>query len=119
MLTLGLVASGGSDMPVANANPWEGVRALVVREIEGLVGKRIIGPDERLSILDALRVYTYNGAFGDFAENRWGSIEIGKAADFVFVSHDVTSMSPAEIVDVQTVATYVGGQCVYAAGILD
>src|SRR6266545_1563300 len=43
MLTLGLVASGGSDMPVANANPWEGVRALVVREIEGLVGKRIIG----------------------------------------------------------------------------
>ena len=71
------------------------------------------GINQKVSIEEALRLYTLNGAYASFEENIKGSIEIGKLADLVVLASDPTKVDPLGIKDIQVERTIVGGETVY------
>ncbi len=62
---------------------------------------------------EVLTLYTRNGAYIGFEEDRKGSLEPGKLADFIAVDRDVLAVPPDELKDVQVLMTFVGGVLVY------
>lgn len=106
----GIIEGAGSDVPVTPISPWWGIWAAVVRK--DLATGEVIAPEERLTISEALRLYTYNGAYVGFEENKKGSLEPGKLADFIVVDRDVMSVPSDELKDVHVFETFVGGQSV-------
>ena len=103
----------GSDWPVAPATPLEGIYAAATRRT--LDGKNPNGwvPEQKIAVEEALRAYTADAAFAQFAEPRKGTLEKGKLADFVLLDRDITRVPPAEIRDAKVRMTVVGGRIVY------
>ncbi len=101
----GLVVVSGSDCPVENISPILGLWAATARKSV---------PEEALTVEEALRTYTVNAACSSFEEQKRGSIEVGKLADFTVLSDDLFSVSPDRIRDVSVEMTIVGGRAVYA-----
>jgi hypothetical protein len=108
----GIVAGAGSDVPVTPLSPWWGVWAAVARR--ELTNGNVITPEERITVVQALEMYTRNGAYIGFEEKQKGSLESGKFADFIVIDRDILSIQPDQIKDVQVLKTYVGGELVYA-----
>ena len=63
--------------------------------------------------MEALKLYTINAAYHSYDEERLGSIEVGKLADFVVLGRDILSISTEEIIDIPVDMTLVGGKIVY------
>ena len=76
---------------------------------------RALGPQEKISRQEALRIATNNNAFATWEEKVKGSIEPGKLADFLVLSGDFLSIPEDEILKLHPLATYVGGRKVYSA----
>jgi predicted amidohydrolase YtcJ len=76
---------------------------------------RVLGPQEKISRQEALRIATNNNAFTTWEEKVKGSIEPGKLADFVVLSGDFMTIPEEEILKLHPMATYVGGRKVYSA----
>jgi len=72
-----------------------------------------IGPQEKLSPMQALRSYTINGAYGSFEEEIKGSIEVGKLADMAVLSENPLEVDPWEIKNITVEKTIIGGEIVY------
>ena len=106
----GIVEGAGSDVPVTPLTPWWGIWSAVVRK--ELASNQVLAPEERLTVLEALRLYTWNGAYVGFEENEKGSLEPGKLADFIVVDRDVLSVPEDQLKDVQVLETYIDGQLV-------
>jgi predicted amidohydrolase YtcJ len=77
----GVIMASGSDYGVATHNPWMGFYALLTRK-EQKTGQAF-GPEETVGIEDALRSFTWNGAYLTYEEDFKGSLEVGKIADLV------------------------------------
>lgn len=103
----------GSDWFVAPPTPLEGIYAAVTRRT--LDDKNPDGwiPEQKISVEDALRGYTTNAAFASFDDDRKGSLERGKLADFVLLGQDITRVPPETIRDVKVLMTVVGGRVVF------
>ena len=118
MLDHHLVVVSGSDYagpnPETNApnNPFVPLYYYVSRKTRD---GRALGPHEKISREEALRIATYNNAFATWEENVKGSIEPGKLADFLVLSGDFMTIPEGEILKLHPLATYVGGRKVYAA----
>ncbi len=106
----------GSDWDVAPPAPLEGIYAAVTRRTlddrnpEGWV------PQQKITVEEALRAYTSEAAYAEFAERRKGTLEVGKLADFVLLDRDLTRIPTPEIRHVRVLATVVGGETVYEGG---
>jgi predicted amidohydrolase YtcJ len=74
---------------------------------------KVYGPEQRISPEEAIRVWTMGSAFSVFEEDRKGSIEVGKLADFVVLSADPTEVPVDTIKDIEVLTTVVGGAVVY------
>jgi predicted amidohydrolase YtcJ len=74
---------------------------------------QVLAPEERITVLEALTLYTRNGAYAGFEEDKKGSLAAGKLADFIVVDRDVLSVPTDELKDVQVLQTWVGGERVY------
>ena len=74
---------------------------------------QIIGPDERISVLDGLKALTIDGAHQYFEDNRKGSIEVGKLADLVILTANPTKVDPAAIKAIKVAETIKGGKSVF------
>ena len=74
---------------------------------------QIVAPEEAISVMDAIRVYTWNGAYLGKEEALKGSIEIGKLADLVVIDRDILNVPNKEIMDIQVMMTIVGGEIIY------
>lgn len=105
----------GSDWFVAPPTPLEGIYAAVTRQT--LDGKNPDGwvPEQKISVEEALKSYTIRAAYASFEENIKGSIKPGKLADFVILEKNLFEINPAEIRNVKTLRTSVGGKFVYSA----
>jgi predicted amidohydrolase YtcJ len=79
---------------------------------KGMSGK-VWGPDERVSIQDAIRAYTINSAYINFDETRKGTLEPGKLADMVVLADDLLTIDPDRLKDVRIDMTIVGGTVLY------
>jgi len=101
----GVLIAGGSDCPVEPISPLLGVHALVARESF---------PEERVTVEEAMRIYTVNAAYASFEEDVKGSIEPGKLADFTVLSHNPLTTEPKRIRDIEVEMTIVGGKIVYS-----
>jgi predicted amidohydrolase YtcJ len=107
----GIIEGAGSDVFVTPISPWWGIWSAVVRR--ELQSGQILAPEERITVEQALTLYTRNGAYVGFEEHEKGSLESGKFADFIVVDRDVLSVPAEELKDVQVLRTYVGGNLVY------
>jgi len=114
----GAVLCFGTDWPGTSAseypiNPMLGLYAAVTRQT--LTGEPAGGwfPEQRISMEEAIRAYTYNTAYANFEEKIKGSIEVHKVADLVVLTKNLLQASPREILDTKVVMTIVGGKIVY------
>jgi predicted amidohydrolase YtcJ len=105
----------GSDSPVAPINPLYGVYAAVTRRT--LDDKNPNGwiPEQKISVEEAIRAFTWGSAYAEFQENVKGTLEIGKLADLVIISDDLFTMDPVKIRDTKVLLTVVDGKVVYEA----
>ena len=113
LLDSGATLAFGSDWFVAPATPLEGIYAAVTRRT--LDGKNPDGwvPEQKITVEEALKAYTVNGAYASFEEDIKGTLEPGKLADFVVLDRDITAIDPAEIWDMKVQQTWVGGKKVF------
>jgi predicted amidohydrolase YtcJ len=109
-LDAGIPLAGSSDSSVSDYNPWVGMYGAVTRTT---VAGRVLGREERISVLEALRSYTIGGAYATGLERIKGSIEPGKMADLVLLPHDPLSIAAEELRETKPLATMVGGRWVF------
>jgi hypothetical protein len=112
----GVVMASGSDYGVATHNPWMGFYALLTRKDQKT--GQVFGPEETVGIEDALRSYTWNGAYLTYEESFKGSLEAGKAADLVVLDlADIREIerSPEILLEMdrRVLLTLVGGEVRY------
>lgn len=109
----GILTAIGSDAPITHPNPMNSFfGALNRRDIR--TGDPV-GLDQRIHVKDMVRMFTYNGAYASFEEDRKGSLEPGKLADIVILDRDLLRADPAHITDVKVRYTVIDGQIVYQA----
>jgi predicted amidohydrolase YtcJ len=106
----GILVAGSSDAPVIGASPFVGIRDAVLRRTDG---GAIIAPAEALSPADALALYTRNAALATWAEERLGTLEVGKLADFVVVDRDPLAATPEAVAETEVRLTVVGGRVAF------
>jgi predicted amidohydrolase YtcJ len=111
-LDAGIRVAAGSDFDPGPFDPRMGIQGMVTRT--GWNGETW-GANQRITVEEALRVNTLNGAYNSHEEAIKGSITPGKLADFVVLADDLLSMDHAKIKDVEIVRTVVGGNIVYQA----
>jgi len=70
-------------------------------------------PEEKVTVAEAVRAYTVNGAFAEFAESFKGTIEPGKAADLVALDRNIFAVSPEEIGGARVEMTIFDGKIIY------
>jgi len=109
----GVIISGGSDWPVGLYNPLIGLDILVNHRFGPEENSEVLNSEEGLSVLQALRVYTYNGAYTAFEEDEKGSLEEGKLADMAVLSDDILSVASTKIREIKIDQTYVDGRLVF------
>ncbi|HUK24177.1 MAG TPA: amidohydrolase [Terriglobales bacterium] len=107
----GIVEAAGSDVPVTPLSPWWGIWSAVVRK--ELQTGTVLAPEERITVEQALALYTRNGAYAGFEEHEKGTLSRGKLADFVVIDRDPLSVPPDQLKDITVLRTYVAGQEVY------
>lgn len=105
--------SFGSDWFVAPPTPLEGIYAAVTRRTLDEKNPGGWVPGQKITVEQALKGYTINGAYASFEEKIKGSLEPGKLADFVVLAKDITTIDPVEIRNVKVLRTVVGGQTVF------
>ena len=98
---------------MGNYNPFIGLDILVNHRFGPEEGGAPLNPAESLTVLQALRVYTYNSAYTAFEEHEKGSLEEGKLADLAVLAEDILALPPTRIRDLEVDQTYVGGRLVY------
>ncbi|MBV8459355.1 MAG: amidohydrolase [Candidatus Eremiobacteraeota bacterium] len=108
----GIHVAGHSDSPISAADPMLRIGDMVTRKSSRGI---VYGAGQRVSIQEAVKAWTLDGAFATFEENTKGSITTGKLADFVVLGADPRSVAPDDIKHVAILQTYVGGKCVYDA----
>ena len=103
----------GSDFPVESPNPFHGLAVAISRE--DAQGQPPGGwmPEQTLILAEALAAFTRGGAFAGFAEDRLGSLEKGKLADFIFIDRDIFQATPDQIRDTQVLETWLAGRKVW------
>ncbi len=103
----------GSDAPVIDPNPWPAIYSAVTR---GVAGGQPLGLKERVSVEQALRMYTMGGAVSEGTGAFKGSVKAGKLADLVLVDADPTSVEPWQLQNIGAALTILGGNVVWERG---
>lgn len=114
MLDNGIRVANSSDAPVIYPDWKQGVQSAVLRESKA-TGK-VSGPEQCITVQEALATYTVNGAWLDHMEDIKGSIEVGKLADFCILDDDILTMEARGIKEIGTLMTIVGGDVFFDAG---
>jgi predicted amidohydrolase YtcJ len=112
LLDAGIPAAAGSDFSPGPFDPRMGIQGMVTRR--GWNGETW-GANQRITVEEALRVNTLNGAYNSHEENIKGSITPGKLADFVVLAQDLHTVDQEKIKDIEIFRTVAGGVVMYQA----
>ena len=112
MIDAGVRFALSSDAPVASHRPMDTIASAVLRTT---VSGDVIGGDQALSVDEAVRACTIDAAASYFADDRLGTLEVGKLADVVVLDAELFATPTAAIADVAVDMTVVGGEIAYAA----
>jgi predicted amidohydrolase YtcJ len=113
LIDSGAVIANGSDFPVELANPMHGMYASVARKSRAGLPENGWRLEDGLTREETLHSFTLAAAYAALQEDRLGSLEPGKWADFIVVDRDFFVIPEAEIDDIQVLQTWVGGEMVY------
>jgi len=106
----------GSDTPVEEADVLKGLYSAAARKRWDEPHTEPWYGEEAVSMWDALRAFTYGGAYAAAEEHYRGTLSPGMLADFVVLTGDILAVDdPETLKEVHVAATYVGGECVYEA----
>ncbi len=111
----GAVIASGSDFPVELSNPFHGLYAAVTRKDRDDKPDGGWYADQALTRAEALHSFTLAAAYAAHQEDRLGSLEPGKWADFIIIDRDYFDVPASEIDDIVVLQTWVGGRKVYDA----
>ncbi|WP_318246846.1 amidohydrolase [Bacillus norwichensis] len=106
----GIPAAIASDSPVTDFDPLRGIYTAVTRKSSS---GEVIGEENRVSLLEAIRMYTLNGAYASFEENIKGSIEPGKLADLILLDRSIVQAGIDELLEAEVEWTMIDGEMVY------
>ena len=107
----GIRVAGASDYTPGPYEPMMAIQSMVTRTD---YADRDWGPRQKITVDEALRVGTINGAYASFEEDIKGSITPGKLADFVILEQDPHTVDPDQIINIPVVRTVVGGKTVHS-----
>jgi len=116
LLESGAALASGSDFPVELANPWHGLYAAITRQDRGGEPDGGWYADQSLTRAEALHSFTLAAAYAAHQEDRLGSLEPGKWADFILIDRDYFQVPASEIDDIEVLETWVGGERMFQAG---
>jgi len=109
-LDAGIRVPGASDYTPGPYDPLMAIQSMVTRkDYKG----RVWGPNQKVTVDEALTITTINGAYASSEEQLKGSITAGKLADFVVLEKDPHDVNPDEIMNIKVNRTVVGGKTVY------
>ncbi|WP_316233125.1 amidohydrolase [Bradyrhizobium sp. SZCCHNPS2010] len=110
-LDAGLHPAASSDAPVSTTDPFKNLFTMTTRMSNR---RTVLGPDQVLSMAEALHAYTYCGAYTQFAEHEIGRLVPGQAADIAVLSDDLFAIEPAHLEhDVHCDLTLLNGKVVF------
>ncbi len=120
LFAAGVIVGGGSDhmqkigslRAINPYNPFLGMATAITRRAKWYESQ--LHPEEALTREEAIRFYTRNNAYLLFNENRVGTLETGKRADFIVLDRDILTCPEEEIRNIRVVSTYMDGRPVYA-----
>jgi predicted amidohydrolase YtcJ len=112
-LDSGIIVPGASDYTPGPFEPLMAIQSMVTRkDFEG----RVWGANQKVTVDEALKIATINGAYASYEEKTKGSITAGKLADFVMLEKDPHEVDPDQIKSIKIVRTVVGGKTMYPKG---
>ncbi|MGM0410837.1 MAG: amidohydrolase family protein, partial [Bacillota bacterium] len=113
MIDMGIKAPGSSDAPVENFSIMENIYYAVTRKNDE--GKPEGGwlPKEKLSVEEAVRLFTTEAAYASFEEKLKGFLKKGKLADMVVLDRNIFKIEKDEIKDTEVIYTIIDGKIVY------
>lgn len=112
-LKSGIKVAGGSDSPCDNINPFEGIYSAVTRKNLSRLPKNGWNPSEKLSVEEAVKLFTIDAAYASFEENIKGTLNKGKLADFIVLDKDPFRINPDEIKSIKVLQTYLSGERIF------
>ena len=118
LIDAGVVVGGGSDHmirfdPREATNPYHPFLGMWIAVTRKMVDGKVLNPEQRVTRMEALKMWTWNGAYLMFAEKDRGSIEPGKLADLAVITKNYATCPEDEIKDIETLRTVVGGKVVF------
>ena len=105
IIDAGIVLAGASDAPIESVN--------VLAAIQACVTRRGLAPEQAITVMEALRMFTYNAAYALNQEKIKGSLEKGKLADFVVLEQNPELAAPEQLGEIRVLATYHRGTPIY------
>lgn len=115
LLDANAVLAFGSDAPVEKMDPLLGIHAAVTRQNAEHLPENGWYPEQKISVMDAVRAYTLGAAKASNDETRAGSLSIGKRADVIVLSENIFEIPPREILNTNILYTISGGEIVHSA----
>ena len=109
-MAAGIKVAAASDAPVIPANPLMGIYGAVTRQAES---GQVLQPEERITIQQALELYTVNAAYASFDEKIKGILAPGRLADMIVLSDDPLTVPPEKLKDIKVEMTIIGGEVVW------
>ena len=115
LLDSGARVAAGTDWPAVapNASPWVGIESLVSRRDPYGQRQGQLWPEQAVTLEEAIRIYTLNGASALGLDELTGSIDVGKSADLIVLDRNLFKIPVDEIGDTQVDMTFFAGQPVY------
>jgi predicted amidohydrolase YtcJ len=119
MLRKGIALAGGSDAPIESLRPLYGIHAAVTRQDQSGEPEEGWVPEERISVAEAISLYTWGVAWLGGNEKRRGEIAVGKDADLTALEEDPFLTAPSDLWKIGVAMTLCGGRITYRSEALD
>lgn len=113
LIKSGGMITTGSDFPFHQINPFVQIYYLVTRQYLDSSAVQVPNPDQKISLLEAIKSYTVWPAYASFQEKIKGSLEAGKYADMIVLSEDIFKADVKSIPNIKVMMTIINGKVVY------